>query len=1208
MMKILAYLIAAMLLLLGQSAYAGSGKLFNINASGALSNVSINLCLVGKGPLSCQNYTVNALNLTISPAINNHTYPSIGIKVNTPGYTIDNLGIDCTPIPNGYCLFLASKTRPKSINIQRNSAAQYTINATGDTNVIPIPTTQQVNSKETGTINLNITQGYVATIASNTCGGSLSGNTFTTGAVTADCSVNFASRLSLFTVTASGDNHVQVDKTSQSVNYTSTGTVKLTVATGYTAKIASNTCGGSLSDNTFTTGVVTADCSVNFASSLSQFTVTASGDDYVQVDKASQSMNYSSTGTVNLTVATGYTATIASNTCGGSLSGNSFITGAITADCSVSFASTPVVLTTVTVNPASSTITTIDTQEFSAVGQFSDGTNSNLTNVTWTSNDANVATINSMGLATGVNTGFTTITATASSGQTGTSSLSVGPAPTLTAIHVTPNTSSITTVDSLQYAAAGDYSDGKSRDVTNQVAWISNNTSIVQIDPTSGLAKAISQGNGVTITATVSSLSDTATLNVTAAPSLLSITVTPSNPNVPSGLTQQFIATGQFVDNVNRDITTHVQWSTNSGYIVTIDANGLATVNGSQGQSDNIIAAYQDDPGITGSTQIQIAPPIIVSRRLNIGGDAYDNTVGYYSDILYVTDIYSDGSEAVDTSSGYSYSITSGPAIINRTNVLGYARGSINIAASSTLYQPLSITLNFNSGPNSNTLQTIAGTYNANTNTGTKQLPMLAISMGGGDWYYPISDNTNISRAGNVTVLNSSSCNGTYTKPFCVAAGRYVNNQNLNAPLLGATQSINSWGYAVDSDHNLPINFVSSDAGFVATTCATTGTSLCIAVGGYNNQYPMLIQNNNTNWDYKIQAGMNLPTDFMSSTGFKAVDCQKLNATQATCIATGSFFTNTTGTNLIYPMIAATFDGGNTWSYPILTTPTDMANDLTMSEISCSNATSTGLCIAAGRYKPTTNNQYPLVYLSYDGAQNWTTLIQSGNTAGLPADFYDGLASSASCYGDAVSGFCVISGIYRTSATSPYYPFVSKATISNSIIAWSSPVDSAYFMDNSKISAYLNYTLLSADFSGLPKVSCSGNNSDAQCAMVGRYYVDSASYYPLALVSNDAGTTWFPDVQKNTNLPTFYQANGIFNAVKCYNDSCAITGSYTATDALNYPIAGHTYYDGNNASANYFIQKPAANDNYGNLYFVNPPTSYTYGGNGSFNGSISNSP
>lgn len=92
-----------------------SGLLFDIVATGEPKRVNLTLCLNGQASLSCQNFTVSALNLSITTTTPNHTYPIAGIKINTPGYTLTNLGVDCTPAANGYCLFQVSNTSPKTI-------------------------------------------------------------------------------------------------------------------------------------------------------------------------------------------------------------------------------------------------------------------------------------------------------------------------------------------------------------------------------------------------------------------------------------------------------------------------------------------------------------------------------------------------------------------------------------------------------------------------------------------------------------------------------------------------------------------------------------------------------------------------------------------------------------------------------------------------------------------------------------------------------------------------------------------------------------------------------------------------------------------------------------------------------------------------------------------------------------------------------------
>ncbi len=100
--------------------FAGSGMLFNVSSTGTSADVEITLCLNGKGALSCQNYDVSSLSLNIC-AVPKHSYPNAGIKVNTPDFKIGNLGMDCVPAGNGYCLFPVSNTTCRSISIVANT-------------------------------------------------------------------------------------------------------------------------------------------------------------------------------------------------------------------------------------------------------------------------------------------------------------------------------------------------------------------------------------------------------------------------------------------------------------------------------------------------------------------------------------------------------------------------------------------------------------------------------------------------------------------------------------------------------------------------------------------------------------------------------------------------------------------------------------------------------------------------------------------------------------------------------------------------------------------------------------------------------------------------------------------------------------------------------------------------------------------------------
>ncbi len=61
------------------------------------------------------------------------------------------------------------------------------------------------------------------------------------------------------------------------------------------------------------------------------------------------------------------------------------------------------------------------------------------------------------------------------------------------------------------------------------------------------------------------------------AATLQSIAVTPANPSIAKGLTQQFTATGTFSDNSTQNLTAQVTWASATTATATINSSGLAT-------------------------------------------------------------------------------------------------------------------------------------------------------------------------------------------------------------------------------------------------------------------------------------------------------------------------------------------------------------------------------------------------------------------------------------------------------------------------------------------------------------------------------------------------------------------------------------------------------------------------------------------------------
>jgi hypothetical protein len=245
-------------------------------------------------------------------------------------------------------------------------------------------------------------------------------------------------------------------------------------------------------------------------------------------------------------------------------------------------------LMSIQVTPPTRSIANLTTQQFMATGIYSDNTTVDLTSsVTWTSSNTGVATISNAsglnGLATGVTPGGPiTITATdPSTGLTGTATLTVTMA-ALVSIQVTPANPSIANGTTQQFIATGIYADFTTQNLTSSVTWTSSNTGVATISNTAGLnGLATSSTVGVTtITATSGLISGHTTLTVTAA-TLVSIVVTPANPSIANGTTQQFIATGIFTAGPAQNLTTSVTWTSSNTGVATISNavgfNGLAT-------------------------------------------------------------------------------------------------------------------------------------------------------------------------------------------------------------------------------------------------------------------------------------------------------------------------------------------------------------------------------------------------------------------------------------------------------------------------------------------------------------------------------------------------------------------------------------------------------------------------------------------------------
>jgi len=222
-------------------------------------------------------------------------------------------------------------------------------------------------------------------------------------------------------------------------------------------------------------------------------------------------------------------------------------------------------LADIAITPQDAELPTGITQQYKAVGTFSDNSTQDITQlVTWESSNINFASIDNTGLATTLASGSSTITGTWQ-GLASSTSLLVTSA-TLNSITITSEVTTIAQGTTVQFQAEGTYSDDRIEDITAMVNWQSADNSIAIIDNTTtkGLVEGIAAGQ-VEISATLdvngTTFSDTFVLTITDA-TIQSIRVTPENSTIQATEKLQYTATGTFSDNTQRDITRDVTWRT----------------------------------------------------------------------------------------------------------------------------------------------------------------------------------------------------------------------------------------------------------------------------------------------------------------------------------------------------------------------------------------------------------------------------------------------------------------------------------------------------------------------------------------------------------------------------------------------------------------------------------------------------------------------
>ena len=254
--------------------------------------------------------------------------------------------------------------------------------------------------------------------------------------------------------------------------------------------------------------------------------------------------------------------------------------------------SIPVQLISINVTPSNASAPLGLPQQFTAIGQFNDGSQRDLTpTAVWSSANAAVA-ISASGLETSSAQGTTTISAT-QSGVTGSTQLTIT-APVLQSITVTPNGASIPKGLTQQFIAKGTLTNHLTVDLTSNAQWSSSAPSTVSVNAT-GLATGLNQGD-TAISAASGGVTGSASVLVTP-PVVTSLSVSPTNYSMGMFTNRQFTVTGTYSDSSTSDLTAAATWSSSNSTVATVNGSGLVSVTYSLG----VAAIRAQVPDGTGS-------------------------------------------------------------------------------------------------------------------------------------------------------------------------------------------------------------------------------------------------------------------------------------------------------------------------------------------------------------------------------------------------------------------------------------------------------------------------------------------------------------------------------------------------------------------------------------------------------------------------------
>jgi len=262
---------------------------------------------------------------------------------------------------------------------------------------------------------------------------------------------------------------------------------------------------------------------------------------------------------------------------------------------------TVVPVASVTVAPATASVTVGETAPLTATTKDANGNVLTGRSVTWTTSNSALATVSASGVVTAVAAGGPVTITASSEGKSGTAAITVTAVP-VASVEVTPATASVVVGQTVPLTATAKDANGNA--LTGRViAWTTGNAAVATVS-NGGVVTGVAGGGPVTITASSEGQSGSAAITVTVPP-VASVTVLPATASVSVGQTVLLSATTRDANGTalsGREIT----WETSDAAVATVDAAGVVTGVAAGGP----VTITATSEGQSGGASVTVAVPV----------------------------------------------------------------------------------------------------------------------------------------------------------------------------------------------------------------------------------------------------------------------------------------------------------------------------------------------------------------------------------------------------------------------------------------------------------------------------------------------------------------------------------------------------------------------------------------------------------------------